>query len=468
VNWLSRTAQWLGGVYLLFAAIASFRESQLPLLPPEKQSQSAYYREAIAVAVVLAAAAIRLAFLSALGMHAPFITFYPAVMFASIYGGLRAGLLATALSALLADYFWIEPAGRFTIGQPADWLGLVIFVLSGAMISWIADEMHRARARAAAAEAVREMQRETEFLANLLERSSQAFAVGYADGRLGRFNHAYERLTGYTAADLRALDWSATLTPPEWRELEKQQLDNLRRTGQPVRYEKEYIRKDGSHVPIELLVHLARDAGGNPEYYYAFVTDITGRKRAEIALRQSEERYRTLFNMLMEGFCIIKVVFDSDNTPVDYRFLECNPAFEAQTGLQNAQGKLMRELAPDHEAHWFEIYGKVALTGEAARFENEARALNRWYDVYAYRIGRPEDHHVAIIFNDITDRKREEERIRRHADSLRAKNEELERVNRVMVGRELRMIELKKEVNELCVRAGLQPPYQIDSERAQS
>ena len=152
VNWLSRTAQWLGGLYLLFAAIASLRESQLPLLPLEKKSHPAYYRDAIAVAVVLAAAAIRLAFLSALGMHAPFVTFYPAVMFAAIYGGLRAGLLATALSAILADYFWIEPAGQFTIGQPSDWLALVIFLLSGAMIAWVSDAMHRARARASAAE----------------------------------------------------------------------------------------------------------------------------------------------------------------------------------------------------------------------------------------------------------------------------------------------------------------------------
>ena len=77
VNWLSRTAQWLGGLYLLFAAIASLRESQLPLLPLEKKSHPAYYRDAVAVAVVIAAAAIRLTFLSALGMQAPFRDILP-------------------------------------------------------------------------------------------------------------------------------------------------------------------------------------------------------------------------------------------------------------------------------------------------------------------------------------------------------------------------------------------------------
>ncbi len=134
------------------------------------------------------------------------------------------------------------------------------------------------------------MRREKGFLANLLEHADQPFAMGYPDGRLGLLNRAYEQLTGYTAAELRSIDWSALLTPPEWRDQERQKLEELHRTGQPVRYEKEYIRKDGSRVPIELLVHLIRDAAGRPEYYYAFITDITERKKAEEELEQSATR----------------------------------------------------------------------------------------------------------------------------------------------------------------------------------
>lgn len=126
------------------------------------------------------------------------------------------------------------------------------------------------------------------------------------------------------------------------------------------------------------------------------------------AAHESEARYRTLFETLIEGFCTIEMIFDANRKPVDYRFLEINPAFERQTGLQNAQGKLMRELAPNHEAHWFELYGKVALTGEPVHFENEAKALGRYYDVRAWRVGGPDTRKVAILFNDITEQKQAE------------------------------------------------------------
>ena len=224
VNWLGRTAQWLGGVYLLIAALASLRESQLPLLPTERKSHPAYYRDAIAVAVVITAAAIRLTFLSAMGTQAPYLIFFPAVMFAALYGGRRAGLLAMALSAILANYFWVGPVGQFTrtTCEPVSAGGLLV---SSAMIIWITDAMHRARAQAFAAE-------------------------------------------------------------------------------------------------TQALIAAEREA-------------------VAVMLRESEEQYHNLFNMMDEGFCVIEMIFDAEDRPVDYRFLEINAAFEKQTGLHDAKGKLM-------------------------------------------------------------------------------------------------------------------------------
>jgi PAS domain S-box-containing protein len=145
---------------------------------------------------------------------------------------------------------------------------------------------------------------------------------------------------------------------------------------------------------------------------FGTVIDITERKRALEELHKSEELYHRLFNAMDEGFCITEMIFDPGGKPADYRFLEVNTAFEKQTGLHEAVGKRMRQLAPSHEANWFEIYGKIALTGEPAHFENGAKALNRYYEVSAYRVGEPELRQVAIVFNDISGRKRADEELR--------------------------------------------------------
>ena len=169
------------------------------------------------------------------------------------------------------------------------------------------------------------------------------------------------------------------------------------------------------------------------------------RARAEEKLRESEERFRALFNSIDEGFCIIEVIFDEDNKPVDYRFEQINPAFSRLSGLpESAVGKTMLEFEPDLENFWFETYGKVVLTGEPARFENEAAPMNRWFDVFASRLGNGDSRRVAIVFNNITDRKttelqREkllvrEQELRREAEATnRAKEEFL-----AMLSHELR------------------------------
>jgi PAS domain S-box-containing protein len=138
---------------------------------------------------------------------------------------------------------------------------------------------------------------------------------------------------------------------------------------------------------------------------------LSQRVRARARFRHTEERYRTLFRSIDEGFCIVKMIFDDAGIPVDYLFLEVNPSFERQTGLHGAQGRRMRELAPAHEVHWFHIYGQIAMSGEPARFEQPARELGRWFDVYAFRYGDPGDRMVAILFNDVTQRKLSELRV---------------------------------------------------------
>ena len=153
---------------------------------------------------------------------------------------------------------------------------------------------------------------------------------------------------------------------------------------------------------------------GTVVIYLIFLTQKGTRslEHANRNVRESEEKYRALFDSIDEGFCVVEVLFDDADHAVDYRFLEVNQSFEKQTGISNAVGRRMREIAPAHEEHWFQTYGQVALTGEPRRFENPAQALGRFYDVYAFRLGKPEQRHVAILFNDVTKRQQAEEALR--------------------------------------------------------
>jgi PAS domain S-box-containing protein len=186
------------------------------------------------------------------------------------------------------------------------------------------------------------------------------------------------------------------------------------------RIEFRFRHTDGSVRWMEGRGQAVYSEKGEPVRVYGIGIDITERRKSEAALRESEERYRTLFDSIDEGFCLLEMIFDKAGKPTDYRFLEVNPVFEQLTGLKNAVGKTAREMVPELESRWIEIYGRVALTGEPVRFTEGSDAMNRWFDVYAVRIGGPESRKVGLIFNDITGHKKAEEKLRESEQRLRA------------------------------------------------
>lgn len=111
---------------------------------------------------------------------------------------------------------------------------------------------------------------------------------------------------------------------------------------------------------IDELLKLQRE---NESLKISYSKDISECIKLLEEQRVREKYYSTLFDAVDEGFCIVEVIFDENEKPIDYRFLVINPSFEKQAGLTNATGKRMRELAPEHEKYWFEIYGKIAKTG---------------------------------------------------------------------------------------------------------
>ncbi|HEY9828859.1 MAG TPA: PAS domain S-box protein [Stenomitos sp.] len=220
-------------------------------------------------------------------------------------------------------------------------------------------------------------------------------------------NRVWYDFTGQTVGNALGFGWLDAVHPED-AEFAKATFLSANERHEPFRLEYRLRHHAGSY-------HWAIDAaqpwlGDDGEFkgYIGAVIDISDRKQAEEDLRASEERYRALFESMSEGFCVIEMIFDDCNQPLDYRFLEANPAFEQQTGLNQAIGKTARQLLPDLESHWFEIYGNVALTGEPTRFEHGSEVMGRWFDVSAFRIGSPSDRKVAILFQEISERKQSE------------------------------------------------------------
>ena len=198
-------------------------------------------------------------------------------------------------------------------------------------------------------------------------------------------------------------EFFASMHPDDQGRVQAEIADALR-SGDVFTSEYRLIQPDGE-VRWVTAQGRASIADGRPERFAGVTFDVTERRRMTDALRDSEERYRTLFGESTTGLCIIEMKFDAGQRPIDYRIVESNRAFERLTGLVDADGKWVSDIAPGLEQHWFDLYGQVALTGEPARFENQADRFGRWYDVQAVRIGEPEARRVAVLFNDITARK---------------------------------------------------------------
>jgi PAS domain S-box-containing protein len=179
-------------------------------------------------------------------------------------------------------------------------------------------------------------------------------------------------------------------------------------------------------------------------------------------IKRSEERYRSLFTHMINGFAHHKVLLDEGGKPVDYVFLEVNDAFEKLTGLkrENLIGKRVTEVLPGIEkdsAGWIGTYGRVAMTGEAIRLESYSETLERWYSVLAYR---SEGNHFVTVFEEITERKRAEEalkkaydelemRVQERTEALQAINEQLSVENEERLRVEIELRESENRLREL-------------------
>ncbi|OFX56251.1 MAG: hypothetical protein A2046_06250 [Bacteroidetes bacterium GWA2_30_7] len=175
-----------------------------------------------------------------------------------------------------------------------------------------------------------------------------------------------------------------------------------------------------SKEEVELLSELANDLA----YGIISIRSRIAQKIAEEALIRSEEKYRLLFNEMIDGFAFHEVILNNDGEPCDYRFLSVNPAFEKMTGLKTNDiiGKTVLEVLPDTEIYWIEKYGEVALSGKSIEFENYSSPLQKHFKVCSFS---PQKGFFAVIFEDITIRKNTEKAILERDEKLQKYAEEL-------------------------------------------
>ncbi|MGK5025463.1 PAS domain S-box protein [Janthinobacterium sp. RB2R34] len=205
---------------------------------------------------------------------------------------------------------------------------------------------------------------------------------------------------------------------PDDRERVGRQIEQALQSQQPFESRYRVRAIDGQYHSVLARGRAEYGADGTPLHFPGVILDITRQSQVEDALSSSEERYSTLIELMDQAFCVIEMLYDDDGKPVDFRFLEANPAFVKQSGLENAIGKTIRSIVPDHDQYWFDIYDQVLKSGHPMHYENEAHAMERWFEVFAARLGGPGSTRLTVLFTDISERKRAEKQLRQLADDL--------------------------------------------------
>jgi diguanylate cyclase (GGDEF)-like protein/PAS domain S-box-containing protein len=143
-------------------------------------------------------------------------------------------------------------------------------------------------------------------------------------------------------------------------------------------------------------------------------------ERAPDAMAESESRYRSLFENMLEGCAYCQMQFDGHGRPLDFVYLDVNGAFGKLTGLTNVVGKRFTEVIPGgKKSHpdLLERYGRVVLTGQPERFEIEIKALGMWFSISAHGAGK---RCFVATFDNITERKQTEQALRQAEEKYRA------------------------------------------------
>jgi two-component system CheB/CheR fusion protein len=243
-------------------------------------------------------------------------------------------------------------------------------------------------------------------LAALVESSEDAIIGKDLSGTILSWNTGAERLFGYKADE--AIGKPITLLlPPGVQEEEKQTLLRLAAGERVEHFDTVRVTKDGRRIEVSVAASPIKDSNGRIIGASKIARNITERKRVETTLRESEERYRGLFENMTAGLAYCEMIFENGE-PRDFIYNSVNHAFETLTGLKDVVGRKVTEVIPgirEADPELFQIYGRVSLTGKPEKFEMYLEALKMWFSVSVYS---PAQGFFVAVFDVITERKRAE------------------------------------------------------------
>ena len=225
--------------------------------------------------------------------------------------------------------------------------------------------------------------------------------------------------------------------------------------GKPTMNEEEVIFAiDGHREMLETIKTPLYDTDGHPIGVLGIARDITERRNAAAKIEESEEKYRSLFENMMNGFALHEIILDDSGKPIDYIYHEINMAFEKMTGLKREEiiGQPVTAAIPDIQndpADWIGKYGRVALSGSSIRFEQFSVALNKWFSVLAFS---PRQNYFATIIEDITDRKRALSQLEESEEKYRSLVENID-LGIALIGPDMKILSLNRQMKEWFPKA---------------
>jgi len=329
---------------------------------------------------------------------------------------LRRGYAACIALPLIAGDRVFGGLGIFAAEQDA--FDAAEVKLLGELANDLAYGITALRTRAAHARAEEALQASERRFRALVETSGMLINLINSEGVLIYVSPSSAQVIGHTPEEMVGRPAIEFLHPDEIEDKQRPFSRMFRQPGITLKVERRVLHKDGSWRWVEgYSTNLIDDpAVGALVFNYR---DITDRKRVEKALYESEEHYRSLFENMLNGFAACRMIFENGQ-PIDFVYLDVNNAFETLTGLKNVVGKKVSEVIPGiHESNpeLLEIYGRVAMTGKPDRFETHLPALGIWFSISVYS---PQQDQFVAIFDNITDRKRAEEKLRESQSQLTA------------------------------------------------